>query len=253
MKTLITILLIIPGFSNAFAQEIARVNALPTQENAANFSPHGSYDSILPKNFRFQYGIEVMPTISTIEVNSMPDGIVQPLSPTITYNYGAFFTYNFSTMVGLRTEVLYSTVSQQYQDRMLDRNLNLNYVNIPLLLSFNTGVSDPLNINFVTGPQIGINTGKSMVSTGPTIIGETRMPDGVLAPDKLYLSVVYGLGFDFSLNSRRTTRLGFGYRGSIGVTDAGDNASKLSANEYSILDHSQTRTYSLYSTLSFAF
>ena len=255
MKTLITLLLICPFFDKVNAQNIAENSTTSANNNEESIPAPAPYfnDSTLPKNFHFQFGILAIPTISKIEVNPMPNGVVEPSTSSVSYSYGAFIQYNFSRNIGVRLDGLYSTISQQYTDRMVERTISLNYYNIPLLLTLNTGVNDPVNVNFSAGPQLNINSGQSMETSGPTLLGETSIPEGVLTPNKISWGAAYGVGVDVALNSNHTTRLGFGYRGFFSVSDMGDTRQTLGDNQYRILGHSEMRTYSLFASFSLAF
>ncbi len=249
MKTLFPFVFAVFIQFTAFSQN----NSSNQVQKPSTQSQNSDGNSTDPVLYLFQYGIQFMPTIGKIPVNPMPDGVIQPATTTISYSGGLFLGYAFSNTTGIRAELLYSTISQNYQDRILERDIRLDYLNIPLLLTLNTGINDPINISFEVGPQLGINIGKSMTSSGPNIIGESVVPTGILLPNRLNLAAAYGVGVDFPLNSKRTYRLGFGYRGSFGLTNEGSRSQKLSANEYYILDNSQMRTYSIFTKFSFAF
>jgi|GEM_PF-1364765 len=194
------------------------------------------------------FGVRFMPTISSIKVQNS-DGSGVSGSAVVSYGYGGLLGFNLNKHIGLQVEVLYNTLSQKYQDHTFDRQININYVNVPLLLSLNTNRINVVNFNLVAGPQWGINVGSSVNTTG-TGNGNSDT-QAILSVKKNDFGIAYGAGLDFSVNPARTIRIDLGFRGVMGLTDVGDQSKPLDANSYYILREKQTQRYSAYIGLTF--
>lgn len=193
-------------------------------------------------------GIRFMPTASNIKVQNSDgnavDGNIVP-----SYGYGGLLGFNFTKHVGLQLEVLYNTLSQKYADHTLDREIDINYVNVPLLLSLNVNRTNAFNISLVVGPQLGINVGSSVTTRG-TANGNTNTK-AVLAVKENDFGIAYGGGVDFGLNAARTIRFDIGFRGVNGLVDVGDRSEKLETGSYYILQKKRTQTYAGYIGFTF--
>lgn len=120
-----------------------------------------------PSLHRVEFGFRFMPTLSSFDMTTSSGGTVKG-EATLGYGGGAFLGVNLSNHIGLTGEVIYNSLSQKYKDQDLDREINVRYVNIPLLLSLNTGKSNPVNLKVEAGPQVGFNVGASITSSGDT-------------------------------------------------------------------------------------
>lgn len=189
------------------------------------------------------FGIRFMPTISKIEVQDS-DGNTVKGEAVVSYGYGGLLGFNFNKHVGIQAEVLYNTLSQKYKDHNLDRQIDISYVNIPLLLSINTNRMNVVNLNLVVGPQLGINVGSSVTTSG-TANGNANT-EAVLAVKKNDFGVAYGAGLDFALNPARTIRLDIGARGVMGLLDISDRSATMETDSFYILQKKQTQAYSGY-------
>jgi hypothetical protein len=198
---------------------------------------------------KVEFGLRFMPTITSFDMKTSSGGTVKG-EVTFGYGVGALLGFNFNDHVGIQGELMYSSISQKYKEQDVEQKINLKYVNIPLLLSLNTGKSKPVNLNIVAGPQIGISAGSSVSSTG----GEgTSTVNAQLSVKKGDLGFAYGAGLDFGLNASRTARLGIGFRGVFGLIDISDNSNSVATDSYYILDRTHIQTYSGYIGISFLF
>jgi len=195
---------------------------------------------------RATFGVRFMPTISSFDMKTT-DGATVKGEVSFGYGLGGLIGYNFNQHVGIQAELIYSSINQKYQERDVERKINLKYMNIPLLLSLNTGISKDVNLNFVAGPQMGIKTGGSVSSSG----GDGTESNAVLSVKAGDLGFAYGAGLDFGLNPARTTRFGIGFRGVYGLIDISENSPQLQTNSYYIVDKAHVKTYSLYFGFSF--
>lgn len=196
-----------------------------------------------------EFGVRYMPTISSFDVKTSSGGTVKG-EATLGYGVGAFLGVNFSKHLGVQAEVIYTSINQKYTDQNVSREINLKYINIPLLLSFNTDKAAPVNLNIVAGPQIGLSTGSSIKSTG----GDgTVTSQAVLSVKKNDLGIAYGLGVDFGLNPGKTFRLGLGYRGVLGLVDISDNSETTTTDQFYVVSKTHIKTNAGYIGISFIF
>ena len=75
---------------------------------------------------------------------------------------------NFSPHVGVQGEVDYYKATQKYKDQSVNNEVNIKYLDIPVMLSLNTNKMARVNLNAVVGPQFGINVGSDISSSGST-------------------------------------------------------------------------------------
>jgi opacity protein-like surface antigen len=195
-----------------------------------------------------EFGLRFMPTFSSFDVKTSTGGTVKG-EATIGYGFGALLGYNISDHVEIQTEVIYNSLSQKYKEVDVERKVKLNYVNIPLLLSLNTGKSKSINFNVVVGPQIGISVGSSLRTSG----GDEDTPNALLSVKQGDLGFAYGAGLDFGLNPAKNVRLGLGFRGVYGLFDISDNNKNNSTDSFYVLDRSKIKTYSGYIGFSILF
>lgn len=192
-------------------------------------------------------GLRFMPSVSSFELQSS-DGVAKA-DFTLGYGFGGLIGVNFNKHIGVQLEVQYNRLTQKYQDQNLDRRVNVDYVNIPLLFSLNTNRMAPVNLNFVLGPQIGINVGAQLRTTGTSEDGTDFT--AILAVKDNDFGFAYGIGVDLGLGEAKTTRLDFGFRGVQGLIDVSDDSRTTETNSYYILEKSYIKTYSIYAGLTF--
>lgn len=194
-----------------------------------------------------EFGLRFMPTFAKFNIVTS-DGAKVSGDYNYGYGIGGFFGYNFNEHIGVQTEVIYNTISQQYSEFDNEGKIELKYFNIPLLLSLNTNKYKSVNFNVVIGPEIGINVGSSL--SGGDGTGNTS---ALLSVKKSNVGVAFGAGADFALNEARTFRLGLGFRGVEGLIDISDDSDTVITDSYYVLDDARTSTYALYVGLSFMF
>jgi len=192
-------------------------------------------------------GVRYMPTFSTFDLHKSEGG---PVETTFVLGHGFGGLIGVTgEHIGLQTEVIYSQLAQKFRDGDLDREVKLNYVNVPVMLVLNTGVSSGVNLNICAGPQFGFNTGSSITTSGTSSEGDTV--HAVLKVKPADVGFAYGAGLDFRLAPM--TRLSLGYRGVIGLVDISDKSQNLTNSEFFVLDRSHVRTYAGYIGLTFLF
>jgi opacity protein-like surface antigen len=111
------------------------------------------------------------------------------------------------------------------------------------LLSLSTGKSNPVNLNFVIGPQIGYSIGSSITTSGNATSDTMKT---VLATRKGDFGFAYGAGLEFALNEPRTIRLDIGYRGVYGFVNISNTSENVQTGSQYILNRATIRTNSVY-------
>ena len=196
----------------------------------------------------FEIGVRYMPTFTNTSFRTSTGETVRA---GVTLGHGAAFVLgvNLSRHVGIQAEVNYYSVLQKYNDRNVTNEVKLRYVNFPLLLSLNTNKAAAFNINLVAGPQLGVNTGATIRSSGSN---GTDQPEAVVAINPRDIGLAYGFGIEIAVNSKRTIRMDLGYRGFNGlVTLADDDA--VDGNSYNVVADESRKTNAAYLGLTLIF
>jgi len=205
------------------------------------------FSSLVIYGQKGEIGLRYMPTYSSLDFQTSSGGKISG-EGTFGYGIGAILGFNFSEHVGIQGELIYSSYNQRYKEVDNERRINLKYINIPMLISLNTGKTKPINISVVAGPQIGVSVGSSVFSSSPSGTSEP-----VLALKRGDLGFAYGVGIDFAMTASGKSRFQFGYRGVSGLLDISDNSKTLNNDSFYVLDKSHIRTNALYVGLSLLF
>ncbi len=195
-----------------------------------------------------EIGFRAMPTFSGLKLNNST-GNSLTAQATVGFGVGGFLAFLFTDNVAVQAEVIYNSFSQKYTEADVERKVVLKYVNIPLLLSLNTGKTKMVNLNVSAGPQLGVSVGSKLELSG----GNSSTPQAVLAVKKGDIGFAYGAGIDFGLNEVKTFRLGLGYRGVAGIVDISKDSNTLATNSYYILDRTHIRSNAGYLSISYLF
>lgn len=196
-----------------------------------------------------EIGFRFMPTYSSFDMKLSDGGTVSG-DVTLGFGIGALLGFSFSNNVGIQGELIYSSVSQKFNDKNVQHKVSLKYFNVPLLLTLNTGKSKVINLNVVGGPQIGFNVGSSITTTGAADVNNTQP---VLSVKKGDLGVAYGAGADIALTSSHTLLLSLGYRGVLGLIDISDQSTSITTESYYVLDRTHLKTNAVYAGLTLMF
>jgi hypothetical protein len=193
-----------------------------------------------------EFGVRFFPTFTALRFNAYNGGVVQGTA-TLDYGYGIMIGANFNHHFGLMAEVDYLGINQKYTDQELEHQVNLNYLNIPVMLQFNTDKAKPINLNLVLGPQFGINVGSSVDTYGNANSGTVQATVAAKGGD---VGLAYGGGFEFALNRQHTIRLDLGFRGAYGLINiSGD---EVAPNTYNVVVNASRNSYGGYLGLAFA-
>lgn len=196
-----------------------------------------------------EFGVRYMPTFTTLRFKNQYDNEIQG-EVSLSHGFGVMLGANLSKNIGIQAEVSYLDISQKYKDRNLSRQVNVSYLNIPVLLSLNTDKTRIVNLNFVAGPQFGVNVGSSISTTGTEDAETIRATVGASGTD---IGLAYGTGLEIALNKIRTVRLDFGYRGFYGLIDSNANQSSKNPDTYNVLIRASRQTQGAYAGFTFCF
>lgn len=189
-------------------------------------------------------GLRFMPTFSNLEMRNIGGETVEG-SATLGFGFGGFLGFYLTEYAGVQGELIYTSINQKYREMDVERKVNLQYINIPLLVSLNTGKSKMVNFNLVLGPQIGINVKSSVFSSGNDT---TNAMISVKTGD---LGFAYGAGLDFGVNESGSFRIGIGYRGVYGLFDISNNSQSTTTNSFYIIDRTHLKTHAAYIGISY--
>lgn len=189
---------------------------------------------------RFEFGIRYLPTFSGLDLKSYNGETVKG-SFTVSQAFGVMFAYNASPMIGFQTAIDYFQSSQTYKGTSSDRTIDMTYINIPVLLTLNSGKKQKVNVNLVAGPQFGFNVGSKLSSS--TATGSDTV-QAVVAVKKVDFGFAYGAGLELALNKAHTLRFDAGYRGFYGLVNM--DGSSEGKGTYNIILKTTRQTHSIY-------
>jgi hypothetical protein len=247
-KINVLLLMLLPCFG--FAQSTTTTTTTTTENNPAPSTEKSNGDNTNNNDHNCCggfIGARFMPTFTFLDIHQQNNGNVKGTA-VLGYGVGAFIGYNFSKNVGIQGEVLYSSLSQKFVEGEKKQRLDLSYINIPVMLSLNTNYCAPVNLNFVVGPQLGINTGSKVKTEGNE---GTDTVQAVVAVKPTDLGIAYGAGVDFRLGTN--LRLGIGFRGVYGLVDISDDSNNTTTDQYYVIDRAKVKTYSAYVGLGIDF
>lgn len=201
-----------------------------------------------PRLHSLELGVRYMPTFSSMALRTYEGDVIQGQT-TMSNGYGAMISVT-GKHVGLQGEVDYLQISQKYKDRNLDRVVDINYLNIPVLLTFNTDKTQMVNWNVVIGPQFGVNVGAKTNTNGGASTDTLR---AVVAVKKGDVGIAYGTGLDFMVNKMHTIRIDLGFRGFYGLVDMNAKSTQYSPDTYNVIVKASRKTYGGYLGLTFLF
>ena len=194
-------------------------------------------------------GVNYMPTLTSFKVRTIDNGTAQAKF-AIGHGIGGQLGYNFNRNWAAQVEGIYSTLSQSYTDRGLERTINLSYVHFPLTMRFNTDITKPVNFNVVAGPQFGVNVGSHLDTDDG---GRADTVEAVLAVKPADFGIAYGAGLNFGLGADANPKINVGFRGVRGILDISERNQSATTDQFYILDRSKVNTYAAVLGLTYLF
>ena len=198
---------------------------------------------------RGEFGVRYMPTFSSMSFRTYNGDVIQG-DVSMSHGFGVMLGFNLSKNIGIQAEASYLEISQKYKDQNLNRQVNVSYLNSPILLSVNTDKTRMVNLNFVAGPQFGVNLGSSVQTTGNENEGTLRAVVGAKGTD---VGLAYGTGLEFALSRTHCLRADIGYRGFYGLVDANANQSSKNPDTYNVLVRASRFSHAAYLGLTLCF
>jgi hypothetical protein len=198
---------------------------------------------------RGEVGLRYMPTFNRISVRNYNNEVVSG-SLSMSHGWGAMVGFNFTRHIGIMGEIDYLQVNQKWKDKNLDRVVELSYINFPIMLQFNTDKMAPVNVNFVVGPQFGLNIGSSVRTTGSA---DADVVQATVAAKKGDAGAAYGVGLEFGLNKEHSLRLDVGFRGYLGFLDISGGQTNNNPDTYNVLLKAGRTSYAGYLGLAYMF
>jgi Outer membrane protein beta-barrel domain len=104
----------------------------------------------------FSLSVKATPQISSLQNEDDNDNSILDRKATFNGSFGIGAGYNFTERLGFGTDVLYSLQGQRYKINGVEINQRVNYVKIPLYLSYNGDASKPISFIGKFGPQVSI-------------------------------------------------------------------------------------------------
>jgi len=248
LKIVSTAILVSGLFLNTYAQkpQLENENVEPASQNTT-YDP-GPYNDA-PSQSGFHLGLRYQPTFTSFKIQDASGSTVSGKA-TVGNGYALSFNFYLGNYIGLHLEGIYSELAQKFSTPSIDRTVKVNYINIPLLISFNTNYGRPVNFNVTLGPQMGFNTGTNLETSNATGGGTTQ--EAVLKVKPADVGVAYGAGFDFGIGEYRHFHINLGFRGVYGLVNVNDdNVSSLSNGQYYVLQKSNVKTYAGYLGIMF--
>lgn len=222
------------------AADTSQVKVAPAPQAVAPVATPPQEEPVAFNQVGFHFGLRFQPGFTSIRSGAYKEGAVG-VSGTVGYGYGLSLAYYFNNHFGTQLELMYSELGQKYTDQYnKSHEINLTYINIPLILTLNTDYGKPVNFNIAFGPQLGILAGSK-------ITGNDGNFDAILSAKGMDLGVGFGGGLDFALGKKHHTHINVGFRGVRGIIDIDNsNGGSVTTNQYYALQRSHTNTSSLY-------
>ena len=83
---------------------------------------------------RIEVGFRGMPVFSSFRMQTSA-GLEIKGSPILGYGFEGLIGFNFNSHLELQAEVIYNSISRDYNEVDVNRKVNLRYVNVPFLYS----------------------------------------------------------------------------------------------------------------------
>jgi len=192
-----------------------------------------------------ELGVHYMPTFYSMDFNNSNGEVIEG-SVTMAHGFGGMLAINFSPHIGIQGEIDYYNASQSYKDQNVSNDVEIKYLDIPVMLSLNTNKTARVNLNAVVGPQFGINVGSDISSSG-----STGTATAVVEAKKGDIGAAFGAGVEFALNQNHNIRLDLGYRGFYGFVKM--DAEQTDSDTYNVMVDANRKTNAAYVRITFLF
>jgi hypothetical protein len=189
-------------------------------------------ETVIPSVSGFHIGARYMPTFSELDF-AANNGEVRA-EGEINHGFGISFNYYFSNFFGTHLEINNTNFEYMFNDGERETRVNINYINIPLMASYNTNLGRRVNWNLTGGPYLGVNTGANLEVQDNGQNG-TGTATGVIHVKPADIGVAYGTGLDFGFGQTQWLHLRVGYRGTAGLIELADSDATVQQDQYNIV------------------
>ena len=174
----------------------------------------------------FTYGVKAGVNLSQLSYVEYGDGSKQDASDMMFgFHVGGYAHYSFNEMLGLQGELLFSTQGGKKKG-FGDAEINLNFINVPVLLSF-TVPSLP-EFRVFAGAQVGYNISRK-ISWGNESYSGSKLDDVLkMSGEKINsvdVATVLGAQYTFVDHFTVGLRYNLGLTSASSATDGGDKVS----------------------------
>ncbi|HET6245051.1 MAG: PorT family protein [Bacteroidetes bacterium] len=257
MKTIriISALLLVMLFTNITRAQQVEKDETSTNVNltkTSTFNPEISSDiqdptyvvRETPSQRGFHLGAKYQPSLGRLDFRMENEQTISA-KYDIAHGFGGSLNYYFNNYFGTHFEVNVMRQAYEFTDDARTRRVDLSYINVPILISFNTNYGRPVNLNVTAGPYIGINTGASTDVTGNGNGPTTAV--AVVEVNPLDVGIAYGAGVDFGIGQTKWLHINLGFRGTQGILDVGATDITVNQDQFQVVaENSRMQTYGMY-------
>ncbi|MDR0694447.1 MAG: PorT family protein [Prevotellaceae bacterium] len=181
----------------------------------------------LSVNAQVKFGVKAGLNVSQIGSGSMKIGDqsedLEASGMLVGFHAGGYVNFNFSPVIGLQPEVVFSLQGEKESDDDGSIKTSLGFINVPILLD----IKPVPNLSILVGPQVGINVSKKMSIGGISISGSELNDLLEEAGTKINtLDIAAVLGVQYTIINHLTigARYNFGFTPALGLTQEAKDA-----------------------------
>lgn len=191
-------------------------------------------ETTIPSVSGFHIGAKYLPVFSDLDIATGRGTVTA--DGRVAHGFGIDFNYYFTNFFGMHLEVNNTRFEYTFNDGDRETRVNLDYINVPLLASYNTNLGRTINWNIAAGPYIGINTGAGVETTGGSTNGTTTgTATAVIHVRPADIGLAYGTGFDVGIGETQWMHIRIGYRGTAGLVELANNRAEVSEDEFNVV------------------
>lgn len=169
-------------------------------------------------------GVEGTPQMSWLYNEDDRDNKAYKEVNTLNGSFGVSWQFNFTNMLGIGVNGLYSYQGQRYELNGVERVKKIEYVKIPVMFVYTSDINSDIMFIGKIGPQLGLITQARFTDKE----GDDIIIDHKSAYEDFDISGVISAGIGFKLGENFI--LDASLRGDCGFTDAEDKDYKLNIN-----------------------
>lgn len=160
----------------------------------------------------FYAGVQGAPQLSVIFNEDDVNAPNTDYKAKFSYTFGVNGGYNFTQRMGIGTEVMYSSVKQNYENNKGGYTQKLSYLKVPLLFTYNSSPDNRVVFTAKAGPQVSILMKSNVTNAGdPSLNGSNKNKY-----ESLVFGATAGAGARVRLTDNISLNAGLRFDGSIG-------------------------------------